>query len=206
MLERHPSGRLIVVEGIDGAGKSSVLPALAEQCTALGREYVLSREPTNGPWGAKLRASALEGRLTLEEELDLFIKDRREHVEQVIAPALQAGKIVLLDRYFFSTAAYQGARGADPQAILAANRTFAPEPDLVLLLDLTPARALSRVRGRGSEDAFEEETSLARVREIFLSLVEKNWVVIDADRSPEIVRDDCAATLSRLLSEPLPDL
>ncbi len=132
-----------------------------------GVACVTSREPTNGPAGRALRESATHGRLSLEEELELFCRDRAEHVEQVIRPALAAGKIVLLDRYYLSTAAYQGARGADPAAIIARNEEFAPRPDLVLLLDVDPGSGLGRVRGRGDvPDAFEREDALREVRRI----------------------------------------
>jgi dTMP kinase len=150
-----------------------------------------SREPTQGVWGKKLRESARSGRLTLEEEMELFVRDRREHVEQLIEPALIRGEVVLLDRYYFSTAAYQGARGADPEAILATNEAFAPEPDLVFLLDCAPERTLQRIRARGDEpDAFEKLENLNRVREIFLSIKKPYIRVLDASQNAEAVAQD----------------
>jgi dTMP kinase len=186
-LDAHPMhetshrGRLVVVEGIDGAGKSSLIRHLAGFCERRGRKAVCSREPTAGPWGRKIRATATSGRLPLEEELALFIEDRREHVAQTIAPALARGEIVLLDRYYFSNAAYQGARGADPNAVVARNREFAPAPDLVLLLDLDPGTGRGRITGRGDvPDAFEDLQNLARVRQILLSLRDPTFLVLDA--------------------------
>src|SRR6188472_1861497 len=116
MSRPNAPGWLVVLEGIDGSGKSTVLRRLAEYCATRGRDAVVSGEPTRGQWGMKLRQSRTEGRLTLEEALALFLKDRAEHVERLILPALEVGKVVLLDRYYLSTAAYQGARGADPAA------------------------------------------------------------------------------------------
>src|SRR6266550_1777 len=118
MSQSPPPGFLLVLEGIDGAGKSTLLHKLAEYCAGRGLAVVVSKEPTDGPWGRKLRESAQSGRLSLEEELELFLKDRAEHVKGLILPALSEGKVVLLDRYYLSTAAYQGARGADPVRIL----------------------------------------------------------------------------------------
>src|SRR4051812_1992705 len=115
MPRPNAPGWLIVVEGIDGSGKSTLVSQIAGHCRTLGLGCVTGSEPTRGPWGAQLRRSMIEGRLSLEEELDLFLKDRAEHVETVIRPALQRGDVVVLDRYYFSTAAYQGARGADPE-------------------------------------------------------------------------------------------
>ena len=106
-------GLFIVLEGIDGTGKSSHAKRLASYFSSLGREVVLSREPTDGPWGRKLRDSASTGRLEPAEELEYFLRDRREHVEKLIRPALAEGKVVILDRYYFSTMAYLGARAFD---------------------------------------------------------------------------------------------
>ncbi len=196
----HPRGLLVVLEGIDGTGKSTVAQRLALWGRARGCEVVASREPTDGAWGRQLRQSAQEGRLSLAEELELFLRDRAEHVEGLIRPALAAGKLVILDRYYFSTAAYQGARGADPAEILAENERFAPAPDLVLLLDCDPAQTLGRVRGRGDvPDAFERAEALAEARRIFLSLRRPGIVRIDAGQPPETVARHCEAALSALL-------
>ena len=100
----------IVFEGIDGTGKSTQVRLLAKALRELGQEVVTSKEPTDGPVGTRLRQSAEKGRLSPQEELDLFHQDRRDHVQSLIAPALERGDTVIVDRYFFSTMAYQGAR------------------------------------------------------------------------------------------------
>lgn len=105
--------------------------------------------------------SAVTGRLSVEEEVALFLKDRREHVEMLIAPALARGAWVLLDRYYLSMMAYQGARGIDPEVIRAANEEFAPVPDAVVWLDIPVSVALERIGNRGERDAFETEAGLA---------------------------------------------
>lgn len=170
-------GLFIVIEGIDGTGKSTQARRLAEHFTGLGREVVLSREPTDGPWGKKLRESAATGRLAPEEELEYFLNDRRQHVEEVISPALAAGKVVILDRYYFSTMAYQGARGFDPAEIRRRNEAFAPQPELLLILDLDVETALQRIGIRGDvANEFEQRGSLQRCREIFLSLKDEPFV------------------------------
>lgn len=164
-------GLFIVIEGIDGTGKSTQAKRLAEWLITQSRNVVVSREPTDGPWGKKLRESAATGRLSAEDELEYFLNDRRQHVEEFIQPALEAGKDVILDRYYFSTMAYQGARGFDPQEIRIRNEVFAPSPDLLILLDLEIDDALERIGARGdAANEFEKRENLERCREIFLSL------------------------------------
>jgi len=194
-------GWLVVVEGIDGAGKSTVLRRLAEHCAARGLACVTGAEPTRGPWGMKLRQSMSEGRLSLDEELSLFLKDRAEHVEQLIRPSLAAGKVVLLDRYYLSTAAYQGARGAEPENVLEMNERFAPQPDLVLLLDFDPDGGLERIRRRGdSPNTFEEADQLRAVRKIFLELRRPFICKVDASRPAETVWEGCRAEFDAVVA------
>ena len=178
-------GRLIAFEGIDGAGKSTQIRRLHQRIAAAGRSCVATREPTEGPWGEKIRRSAQSERMSPTDELAAFVADRREHVEEVIAPALDAGQVVLIDRYFYSTAAYQGARGLAVEEVLAAN-AFAPVPDLLFVFDLPPELGLERVHGRGAgADLFENVDELRRVREIFLSLEAPCKIVLDATVDPD---------------------
>jgi len=144
---------------------------LADYLRSYGHEVIQSFEPTNGPWGSQLRASATTGRLSIEEELNLFLKDRRQHVEELISPTIQRGGIVVLDRYYFSTMAYQGARGIDPVSIRTTNEVFAPVPDVLLILDLPVDVALERIGVRdGEANEFEKRESLQFCRDLFLSL------------------------------------
>src|SRR5207253_402183 len=106
----RPTGILIAIEGIDGAGKTTQVARLCKALEAVGETVVRSKEPTNGPHGRRVRESAQNGRLDPHEELATFLDDRREHVATVIGPALGRGEIVILDRYFYSTIAYQGPR------------------------------------------------------------------------------------------------
>lgn len=175
------SGRLLAFEGIDGSGKSTQARKLAEYLRAQGREVLLTREPTDGPWGRKIREARFKERLSPEDELHAFIEDRKQHVTEEIAPALARGAVVIIDRYYYSTAAYQGARGLDPQQLLATNRAFAPKPDVVVLVDVTPEQALARISSRGEgQDLFETKAALTAVRENFLQLSkEPHFVVVD---------------------------
>ena len=191
-------GIFIVIEGIDGTGKSTQSKRLAEWFRSRGREVILSREPTDGPWGKKLRESATTGRLSAEEELECFLNDRREHVEMSIKPALAEGKVVILDRYYFSTMAYQGARGFDPDEIRLRNEAFAPQPDLLLILDLSVESAHGRIGARGDTvNEFEQRDTLSRCREIFLSLRNESFArVIDAEPSLNVVTADILSVVT----------
>ncbi len=189
----------IVIEGIDGTGKSTQVRRLADWFMSLGRDVLTSREPTDGPWGRQLRASAASGRLAPEAELEYFLNDRRQHVAEVIGPGLAAGKVVILDRYYFSTMAYQGARGFDVAEIRRLNEAFAPVPDLLLILDLEVAAAHRRIGLRGdTANEFEQHAALERCRQIFLSLQDEPFVrVIPCDCSIDEVTARLQQAISR---------
>lgn len=192
---------LVAFEGIDGSGKSTQARKFFEWAKTLGVEVISSREPTDGPWGKKIREARFTARMAAEEELAAFIADRKEHVETLIKPALARGALVVIDRYYYSTVAYQGARGLEPRELLATNRAFAPVPDLVVLVDVDPKAALERIASRGEgTDLFETLAALTRVREIFLSLVDSHVAKIDGARAPEVVFGE---VLLRVLSGPL---
>ncbi len=203
-LQTIPGGLLVAIEGIDGAGKTSAAGQLAQHCGERGVACLLSKEPTSLKWGQELRRSASAGRLSLEDELRLFRLDRQMHVSGAIRPALEMGSIVIVDRYYWSTAAYQGARGADPDAIMTEHESFAPRPDLLLLLDLPASTGLERIRLRGDEpNAFEKASALDRSRAIFLELAAARpeiTAVIDATDSPRAVVRACLAAFLRAAS------
>ena len=175
------TGTLIAFEGIDGTGKSTQIKLLADWLRAQGEDVVATREPTDSVYGRRIRELYVNrGACTPEEELELFIEDRKLHVKEVIRPALNAGRTVLTDRYYYSTAAYQGANGLDVKQILQRNR-FAPQPDLVILLTMPPELSAERISSRGEQlNAFEQLSYLRRVSEIFASFAEP-WICrIDA--------------------------
>ncbi len=177
---------LIVLEGIDGSGKSTLARRLAEELGARGLEVVSTREPTNGPWGQKIR-SMTQGRrdeVTPAEEVDWFCADRAEHVEAVVRPALARGAWVIQDRSYFSTIAYQGLRGVDRDALLKRSLEIAPVPDVLLVVDIPADEAMHRIQTQraGGADDFESEAQLAALRTVFLGF--DGAVVLDGRLSP----------------------
>jgi len=173
-MHRLKKGVLIVFEGVDGAGKSTQARLLYERLTKAQFEAVLSKEPTEGRWGKKLRKLIEDGRGDVgpQKELEWFIKDRFQHVKEIINPGLENNKIIILDRYYFSTIAYQGALGVDPREIEKRNGEFAPEPNLLFLIEIAPGTGIKRIKeSRGKEtDSFERESYLLKVGKIFHSL------------------------------------
>jgi dTMP kinase len=204
MKSTVPQGFLLAIEGLDGAGKSVQARAVGAVLQARGLDVVLTHEPTGGPWGQRLRESARQGRLSPADELHAFVEDRRQHVRELIAPSLAAGKVVITDRYYFSTVAYQGARGFDPAELLQVNEAFAPEPHLLVLLELTPEQALARVGNRdGRANEFETLAQLTRTRAIFDALEKPYILRLDGTRPVADLRDAILFALSRAVIERL---
>jgi dTMP kinase len=180
-------GVLIVFEGIDGSGKSTQAEILLRRLQEQGVDVVYFREPSNCKWGRKIKKKALHpGSLTPEEELDLFLKDRRENVEKNLKPALKKKRVVILDRYYYSTIAYQGAKGIEEERIARMNEEFVVEPDLVFIFDIDPQKGLERIENRKKKyRLFEREDYLVKVREIFRSFKGEKFVHIDALKSKQ---------------------
>ncbi len=190
-------GVLIALEGVDGAGKTTQAVSLAATLARFGRRVLFTQEPTFGPAGRRLREylAGAERHLSALEELALFQADRREHVENTIRPALRCGWVVITDRYYYSSAAYQGALGLDPEVILAESETFAPRPDLVVIFTLPLSLALARrLEIRGGEVQVSEVPAY----------LEKVAALYDRFEGPHLVRLDAAAppaeVLGRLLN------
>lgn len=189
------SSFFITFEGGEGAGKTTQIKRLA---TYLAPHVVVTREPGGTSVADQIRATLLDPKNKISPELELLLYEaaRRDHVENVIRPALKAGKIVLCDRFTDATIAYQGfARGLNLKLIDNLNTiaTAGLTPDLTFLFDLSPKIGLSRVRkGRSQLDRLEKEKLLfhEKVRKGYLTLARKNkkrFVIIDATEQPHII-------------------
>ncbi len=176
---------LVVFEGIDGSGKTTQARMLYRALRRMKYEVTLMREPTDSELGRKIKALLRTRKYTVEELYSLFLADRKSHAD-TIRRLLERGYIVILDRYYISTIAYQGAQGIPVTRILNDHKDL-PKPDIVFLLDIDPEKALSRLNSR---DAFENIEFLRRVRKMYLeagkilSRLGYRIEIIDADRPP----------------------
>jgi dTMP kinase len=186
---RGTGGKFIVFEGIDGSGKTTQARLLTDTLRSRGKEVLLTAEPSDSPEGLVLRA--VTSRPGPEEEARLFTEDRRHHVEHVIRPALEAGLVVVCDRYVYSSVAYQGARGIDPERIISANRPFLVPPDVILLLEVPVDQALDRIgAGRlAAASPFEVKENLEAVDAIYRCLVDPLIRRIDSTEKVNVVHD-----------------
>ena len=191
-------GLFIVFEGIDGSGKSSCMASVAE---ALKRKKVIvTSEPTRSKIGMLIRSSPES---LPETEALLFTADRAEHTAE-IKKWIAENKIVLCDRYFASTVAYQSSklngRSADTQWLLRMNEKVIIQPDLTFLFDIDPEKGLERVESRGEKSKFERLEFLSEVRKNYLKLAKKfDFVIIDASRTREKVFDAVMEHISKIL-------
>lgn len=154
------SGRFVTFEGIDGAGKSTHVAALAAWLRDRGEQVVLTREPGGSELAEQLRMLLLQQSMDALTEVLLMFAARRDHLRCTIEPALARGAIVLCDRFTDASFAYQGAgRGVDQQVLVTLEAWVQPQrqPDLTLWFDLPPAQAAARRAGHGAADRFERE-------------------------------------------------
>ena len=187
--------KFITLEGIEGSGKTSSIKSITDILDNKNTNYVITREPGGSSIGNELRSILLDPNteISSEVELMLMLADRKDHVEKVVLPNLEAGNWVISDRFMDSSFAYQGGgRGLDKETIntFSKNLKF-PIPDLTLLFDVPVETSLSRVKVRGKLDRFEQEDVVFhnRIREAYLKLAKENISRIKiVDSSQEIER------------------
>ena len=211
------AGLLITMEGVEGSGKSTQIQRLAARMRRAGAPVELSKEPGGTILGQALRALLLEPHPSGETwapkaELMLFYADRAQHVANYILPAMEAGKVVLLDRFDDSTRAYQGAQGISDGVLDRLGEVVLGrlKPSLTLVLDLDPAESLARVGARNGalagfrETRFDDETLEfhRRVRNRFLIIAQKEpqrVAVVPAQDSPDKVEEAVWARVAPLM-------
>jgi dTMP kinase len=163
---RVPGGFFIALEGIDGTGKTTLTRRLGQTLSSAFEVYE-TREPSDTEAGRTLRESFIKGRLSPMREAELFVEDRRIHIEREIDPFLSMGQIVITDRYFFSNIAYQGAEGVPVDKLKEMNSGF-PLPDMVLYIDIDVDTALMRINSsRGVANLMETREGILKVKAIY---------------------------------------
>ncbi len=205
----NSSGFFIVFEGIDGSGKTNHAKNLVHSLNDLGFKAVYTTEPTEwSSFGKKIRESfTYSERLSAEEEFLLFLEDRKLHIKEEVEPLLQEGRIVVSDRYFYSSVAYQGSRDElDWKHILDENRKHVPDPHLVILLNVSVEEALNRINKEreGGANSFEKKESLLAVFNLFqklLQLFPETIVSIDSAQPMGTVKQQILNLVLRRLKQ-----
>jgi dTMP kinase len=200
------TGKFITLEGVDGAGKSTHIPAIAEMLRARGKEILLTREPGGTPLGEKLRELLLHENMHPETESLLMFAARREHLDQVIRPALERGVYVISDRFTDASFAYQcGGRGVSTAKVGQLEQWVQGDfqPDLTLLFDLPVAVSTRRLAGARNPDRFEKEGEdfFNRIRNAYLARAEQfpqRFRVIDSGKTISEIQAELQAMLSML--------
>jgi dTMP kinase len=190
-------GFFIVLDGIDGSGKTVHSKVLCEQLRNLKYDAVYTTEPSNSPMGQFIEQKILrETKVAPQIEALLFAADRFHHLTFEVIPMLDANKIVVSDRYVYASLAYQGAQGLDLDWIKNINY-FAIKPDLALYLDVPAERGLARKKSRSTLEILDLEK---KVRQQYLGLVTAGELIkIDSDRNFNVVRREIMETVLQSL-------
>lgn len=191
MEENTYQGKFIVIEGLDGSGQSTQVALLRDFLTKKGFQVISTKEPFKNSSVAGTIKSALDKKIKIQpqEFQKIFIQDRKEHLEKEIIPALKLGKIVVCDRYFFSTFAYGAFEGIDLEWLIEKNNEFLL-PDLTLILKVSPEICIQRIESRGKQKQFfETKNKLEKVWQTFKIMPERfnNVYLIDGEKSIEDV-------------------
>ncbi|MCL2476867.1 dTMP kinase [Candidatus Bathycorpusculum sp.] len=192
------NGIFLVIEGLDGSGKTTQAKILAQRLSETYSVY-LTAEPSRGKIGTFIRECCLydQTRLPTEAEALLFAADRIEHMNAELKPALNQGKLVICDRYLYSSLAYQGNSGLSLEWIKNIN-SQALQPDFSIFLDVPPEQVLERLHRKKS--VMETLETQCRVREVYLKFVEKGeLILIDGNKPRETVADELYAKIIDLL-------
>lgn len=203
-------GVFIVVDGLDGSGKSEIVKLLHNYLFSKSKKYriLTTREPTSGKYGKEARnilANENDPKINSQNMLELFIKDREEHLKNTILPFLNKSNdheanIVISDRYYYSTIAFQATQGLDMKMLVEINKEFL-KPDIAFILDIKPNMALERIKTRKKEK-FEQLSFMNKLREKFLEmpeLLKDNIVIVDASKNLEDVFEEIRKDIDKVL-------
>lgn len=194
-------GIFICIEGLDGCGKTTQAKLLVKALRKAGYEAIYTAEPSRGKIGRFIKKYCLHGsqRASVVVEALLFAADRVEHLEREVIPAIKNGKVVVSDRYVFSSLAYQGAAGLDLNWIEKVNE-HAIMPDLALFIDVEPETAIRRVKPKRS--VMENLETQRKVREVYMKFVDAGRLVrIDGNKPKDSVAENVLDVVLRFLEK-----
>lgn len=194
MIKNNYSGKFIVVEGLDGSGKSAQVDLLVDFLKENGRDVVITKEPTMDSEAGRKIKQALRKEIKVEplELQKLYVEDRREHLNNKVIPALKDGKCVVSSRYAFSTFAYGSSDGLDINYLIELNKNFLL-PDLTIIINTNPESCINRIEGRGEpKELFEQKEKLTKVNDVYkiIPILFKNVVVLDGEKTISEVSED----------------
>jgi dTMP kinase len=191
-------GAFLVIEGIDGAGKSTLCKAIGKRLSEEGHDVIITQEPTHDEIGSFIREKKVKG-ISQKAEALLFVADRAVHTERILKWK-EEGRVVICDRYFASTVAYQSSElngeALDREWLIALNMPVIATPDLTVLLDIDPEKGLGRISGRGELSKFEESKFLGNVRREYLRLADEFYfMIVDAEEKQNEITEKIIAKL-----------
>ena len=202
--------KFVVFEGIDGSGKGTIIKEAKKFLLEKGiqeEQIVVTAEPTNGFYGKKVREllkTNVNPNVNSQQFLDLYVADRKEHLEKILQPALKNNKIILCDRYKYSTFVYQSLQGIPIEKIKKLHEGMLV-PDLIFILDVSPTISLKRISRRQQLEAFEQQDFLEKVREGFLASKEtfpdENIKIVDASKEISEVKKEVCEKLWETLKD-----
>ncbi|MCX6723734.1 MAG: dTMP kinase [Candidatus Staskawiczbacteria bacterium] len=203
MIKNNYPGKFIVIEGLDGSGKSAQVDLVINYLKEKNKEVVVTKEPTMDSEAGRKIKQALRKEVVVEplELQKLYVQDRKEHLKNKVVPALKQGKFVVSSRYAFSTFAYGYSDGLGVDLLVEMNNEFLL-PDLTIIIDVSPESCVERIENRGEpKELFEQKEKLAKVSIVYKKIPEmfKNAVIIDGERSIQEVFEDVKKQISKLL-------
>ena len=199
MAKPKGMGKFVCIEGVDGSGKTTQAKLLVKNLKRRGFDAVYTTEPSVGKVGKLIRSFVLarDERVSIALEALLFAADRVDHVKSEVESLLKQSKIVVCDRYVYSSLAYQGAAGLDTDWIDCINR-FALKPDVALLLDVPPEVVVSRLKTKKS--IMENVTNLKKVRDLYVRLAQQQRIVLlNGNKSIKEVADSILSHVLKIL-------
>lgn len=203
MLKNNYFGKFIVIEGLDGSGKSAQVDLIIEYLKLIGKNVVVTKEPTIDSESGRRIKQVLKKEIIIEplELQKLYVQDRKEHLENKVIPALQKGDFVVSSRYAFSTFAYGYSGGLDVDLLVKMNDEFLL-PDLTIIIDVLPENCVKRIENRGQEkELFEQLEKLQKVSEIYKKLPEmfEDVFVVDGEKSIKDVFEEIKKLINKIL-------